>query len=105
MAALQFIRGQCENVSAGIGQQKQIVSNVMDQVKSYVPKIQAAWIGGDADEFAADVARKVVPAMLELIAAIAGINLNLDKATSIIDQADSKCKGIVDSLGDQFSQI
>jgi len=105
MAQLQFIRGQCENVSAGIGQQKQIVSNTLDQLKSYVPKIQSAWIGGDANEFAADVGRKLVPAMLDLIAAIAGINLNLDKATSIIDQADNACKGIVDGVGDLFSAI
>ncbi len=105
MVGLQFIRSQCDNVSAGIGQQKQLVSGVLDQVKSYVPKVQSAWIGGDADEFAADVARKVVPAMLELIAAIGGINLNLGKATEIIDQADSKCKSIADSLSDQFANI
>jgi len=102
---LQFIRGQCESVSAGIGQQKQLASSVLDQIKGYVPKVQSSWIGGDADEFAADVARKVVPAMIELIAAIGGINLNLDKATQIVDQADSKCKGIADSLGDQFAGI
>jgi WXG100 family type VII secretion target len=105
MALLQFIRGQVENVTSGIQQQKQTVSGVLDQVKSYVPKIQSAWIGGDADEFAADVSRKVVPAMLDLIAAIGGMNLNLDKATNIVDQADNKCKGIVDSLGDQFANI
>ncbi len=105
MEVLQFIRGQVENVSAGVDQQKNIVSGVMDQCKSYVPKIQAAWIGGDADEFAADVARKLIPAMVELIAAIAGININLGKATSILDQADNKCKGIVDQVGDLFSKI
>lgn len=105
MVVFQFIRVQVDNVSAGVGQQKQIVSNVLDQIKSYVPKVQSAWIGGDADEFAADVARKVIPAMLELIAAIAGININLGKATSIIDQADNKCKSIVDSVGDLFAKI
>jgi hypothetical protein len=105
IVVLQFIRGQVENVTAGVGQQKEIVSNVLDQIKSYVPKVQSAWIGGDADEFAADVSRKVVPAMIELIAAIGGININLSKATGIIDQADTKCKSIVDSLGDQFAKI
>jgi len=105
MSCLQFIRGQCENVSAGIGQQKQIVSNVLDSVKSYVPKVQSAWIGGDATEFAADVGRKVIPAMGELILAIAGIDVNLSKATGIIDQADTKCKSSIDSLGDTFANI
>ena len=102
---LQFIRDQVDNVTATVGQQQQVTSNVLDQIKSFVPKVQSAWIGGDADEFAADVARKLIPAMMELIAAIGGINLNLGKATGIVDQADSKVKGMADNLGELFSQI
>ena len=102
---LQFLRGEVSNVIAGVGQQQQITSQVLDQIKSFVPKVQSAWIGGDADEFAADVARKVVPAMTELIAAIGGINLNLNSATSIVDQADQKCQGMANQLGDLFGQI
>jgi uncharacterized protein YukE len=102
---LQFIRDQVDNVTATVGQQQQVTSNVLDQIKGFVPKVQSAWIGGDADEFAADVARKLVPAMMELIAAIGGINLNLGKATGIVDQADSKVKGMADNLGELFSQI
>lgn len=101
----QFLRNEVSNVMAGVGQQQRIVSDVLDQIKSYVPKIQSAWIGGDANEFAADVSRKLIPAMTELIAAIGGINLNLTRATNTVDQADSKCKGLADSLGDQFAQI
>ena len=102
---LQFIRDQVDNVTATVGQQQQVTSNVLDQIKGFVPKVQSAWIGGDADEFAADVARKLVPAMMELIAAIGGVNLNLGKATGIVDQADSKVKGMADNLGELFSQI
>ena len=102
---LQFLRGEVDNVIAGVGQQQQIATQVMDQIKSFVPKVQAAWIGGDAEEFAADVARKVIPAMTELIAAIGGINLNLNSATSIVDQADQKCQGMANQLGDLFGGI
>lgn len=102
---LQFLRGEVSNVIAGVGQQQQITGQVLDQIKSFVPKVQSAWIGGDADEFAADVARKVIPAMTELIAAIGGINLNLNSATSIVDQADQKCQGMANQLGDLFGQI
>lgn len=102
---LQFLRSEVMNVTAGVGQQQQIVSGVLDQIKSYVPKVQSSWIGGDADEFAADVARKVVPAMTELILAIAGINVNLSKATSAVDAGDSKSRGMVGQLADLFSQI
>lgn len=105
MSVLQFVRDQVENVSATVGQQKQMTENVMSTIQSYVPKVQAAWIGGDADEFAADVMRKLIPALMQLIAAIAGINTNLAKGTDIMNQADSKVGGMASQLGDMFSQI
>jgi uncharacterized protein YukE len=105
MSFLQFIRSEVSNVSSGVSQQQQIVSGVLDQIKGYIPKVQSAWIGGDEKEFEADVMRKVVPAMMELIAAIGGVNLNLNKATSIIDQADTKVKSLADELGDIFDKI
>jgi uncharacterized protein YukE len=105
MSFLQFLRGDVDNVMSGVEQQKQIVSNTLDSIKSLVPRVTMSWIGGDAEEFAADVMRKIVPAMVELIAAIAGINLNLTKATNIIDQADSKVKSLADGLGDLFGGI
>jgi uncharacterized protein YukE len=105
MSFLQFIRSEVSNVTSGVNQQQQLVSGVLDQIKGYIPKVQSAWIGGDEKEFEADVMRKVVPAMMELIAAIGGVNLNLSKATSVIDQADSKVKSLADELGDIFDKI
>jgi uncharacterized protein YukE len=102
---LQFLRGEVDNVMSGVKQQQQIVSGVLDQINGYVPKIQSAWIGGDANEFAADVGRKIVPAMNALIAAIGGVNVNLTKAINVIDQADSKVKSMADNLGDLFGKI
>jgi len=105
MSFLQFVRSEVSNVSSGVSQQQQIVSGVLDQIKGYIPKVQSAWIGGDEKEFEADVMRKVVPAMMELIAAIGGVNLNLNKATSVIDQADAKVRSLADELGDIFDKI
>jgi uncharacterized protein YukE len=102
---LQFLRGEVDNVIAGVGQQQQITSQVMDQIKSFVPKVQAAWIGGDAEAFAEDVAREIIPAITELIAAIGGVNINLSSATGIVDQADQKAQGMANQLGDLFGQI
>jgi len=105
MSMLQFLREQVENVMSGTDQQKQIVSGELDAIKGLVPAVLMSWIGGDAEEFQADVMRKIVPAMLELIAAIAGVNLNLTKATSIVDQADAKVKSLADGIGDLFAGI
>ena len=105
MGFLQFLRPDVGNVMSGVNTQKQIVDGLLDQINATVPKVQSAWIGGDANEFAADVGRKLVPAMVELIAAIAGINLNLTKATDVVDKADSKVKGLADQLSDIFKAI
>jgi uncharacterized protein YukE len=105
MAFFQFLRDQVQNVSQGIAQQQQMAIGQMDLIKSFVPKVQGAWIGGDADQFAADVQRKVLPAIQEVIAAIAGVNLNLTKATDVVDKADAKVKSMVDGLADEFDKI
>ena len=102
---LQFLRGEVDNVIAGVGQQQQIATQVMDQLKSYVPKVQLAWKGGDADAFEEDVATVLVPAMLDLISAIGGVNINLSQATNIVDQADQKCQSMANQLGDVFGKI
>jgi len=101
----QFLRNDVTNVMSQVKKQQGTADGVLSAVKGYVPKVKGAWIGGDADEFAADVARKLVPAMTELILAIAGINVNLVKATSTVDGADSKVKGLANQLGDIFGKI
>ena len=49
MSFFQVIRPEVSNVISGITQQKGIASGLLDTLKSYVPKVQTAWIGGDAD--------------------------------------------------------
>src|SRR3989304_10074363 len=92
MSFFQFIRDSVSSVISGITQQQQITTGVMQQIMGFVPKIQAAWIGGDANEFAADVQRKVIPAIQNVIAAIGGGNINLKKAPDVFDKADAKGK-------------
>jgi uncharacterized protein YukE len=105
MSLFQFLRPDVGNIMSGITGQKGIAESTMQTLKSYPAIVKQTWIGGDADEFEADVARKIVPAMLELIAAIAGVNINLSKATEIVDKADQAAQGIANQLGDTFSKI
>jgi WXG100 family type VII secretion target len=102
---LQFQRAIVQELMGTIKKQHSTANDIMSQVKGYGPMVQGAWIGPDANEFVADIARKFVPAMTELMLAIAGINVNLTKATETVDQADSKAKSIVSNLADTFSKI
>ena len=105
MSLFQFLRPDVGNVMSGITQQKGLTEGVMATIKSFPPLVKQTWIGGDADEFEADVARKVIPAIMALIAAIAGCNTNIAAATNIVDQADKAAQGIVNGLGDVFKGI
>lgn len=105
MNFLQFLRPDVDQVMSQVNAQKGIADGLLSQIRGFIPIVSQAWVGGDEKEFEADVMRKLVPAMQELILAIAGINVNLTKATSIIDQADSKVKGMAGQLGDVFGKI
>jgi uncharacterized protein YukE len=105
MSVFQFIRGQVEQSSSMVSQAQNISQNVMQQIQSYPNIVGNAWIGGDADSFAEKVVTKLLPAIAELIAAIAGINLNLTDATSAVDEADQKIQGMAGQLGDLFGSI
>jgi uncharacterized protein YukE len=105
MTFFQILFPDIGNVMAGIKQQQQIASQLNDTIKGYIPKVQSVWVGQDATEFGNDVMRKLVPAMLELIAAIGGMNLNLTKAQDIVRQADNQVKSLASGLGDLFGGI
>ena len=102
---LQFQRQVVQELMSKVKQQHSMAEDLLQQVRGYGPTVQTAWRGGDADEFVADIGRKFVPAMTELIMAIAGINVNLTKATETVDNADKKAKGMVDGLNDIFNKI
>lgn len=105
MSFLQFIRGEVDAVKSTVRQQQQQATGVLDQINGFVPKVMGAWKGGDEKQFEADVRRRLVPAMVELIAAIGGVDLNLTKATGVLDAADNKVKSLANGLGDVFSKI
>ena len=105
MSFLQFIRPDVSSIMSGINAQKMAVDTLLGQINSAVPRVQSAWIGGDADEFAADVQRKLIPAILALIAAIAGTNVNLTKAIDVVDQADKKVLSLANQLDGIFKKI
>lgn len=105
MSFFQFIRSDVEQAVSTIANEAAKASNLLDQLQSLAARVPQAWIGDDANEFAADFARRIVPAMIELIAAIGGVNINITKGTNIVDSADTRCSGMASNLADTFSGI
>ena len=102
---IQFVRSEVESVMSTVTQNHSAAQGVMGAIQKFPPLIKQSWIGGDADEFEADVARKIIPVIMALIAAIMGINTNLSDATSIMENADSESSGLVGKLGDAVGKI
>jgi WXG100 family type VII secretion target len=102
---MQMVFGQVQSCMGTVNSQKGMAEGSLNAIKGIVPKVEQGWIGEDADEFKADIQRKVIPAMAKLIAAIAGMSLNLGKAGETINNADKQAGGIANQIGDLFGSI
>jgi hypothetical protein len=86
-------------------QQKNVTEQSQSVVKGYGPKIQSAWIGGDADEFNADILRKLMPKFVELALAFTGIQVNLTKSSETASSGDKQASGLASGFSDICSKI
>jgi WXG100 family type VII secretion target len=105
MSIMQMIFGQVQSCVSSVSSQKGMAESSLNVIKGIVPKVEQGWIGEDADEFKADIQRKVIPAMTRLIMAIAGMSTNLTQAGETIANADQQAGGIANQIGDLFSSI
>lgn len=103
--AVRFSAEQVQWCLREIGSQRGLVDSLISQVRGFIPRVQGAWIGGDADAFAADINRRLVPALLEWVTGMDAVKAGLQQAAQVVDQADSAVRAQADALGDLFAQI
>jgi WXG100 family type VII secretion target len=96
---------QVAEAATKFGQQATATQQAQSIVKAYGPKIQSAWIGGDADEFNADILRKLMPKFAELALAFTGIQVNLTKSSDTASSGDKKASGLASGFADVCSKI
>jgi len=105
MSFFQMIRSMVEQARSTIAQQATKATELQNELQEVATRVPQAWIGDDANEFSADFARRVVPAMVELAVAITGINVNLGRCIEIIDAADAQLRARVAGLTERFNRI
>lgn len=105
MNVFNLVRAPAEEAISIVMKQKGQMEDMQGKTQAYVPKVMGAWRGGDEQEFEADVQRKLIPAIQNLIAAISGFGGNLGGAMNIMDQADSKVTSMVGGLSDMFGSF
>lgn len=103
--AFRFDFGQVADTAKKFAQQSKLTEQEHSIVKTFGPKIQAAWIGGDADEHAADIVRKLNPLYIEFAAAFKGVELNLTKASQAASSADSAANKLANGFMDLCKNI
>jgi hypothetical protein len=74
-------------------------------VKGFGPKVQSAWIGGDADEFNTDIGRKLVPKYIEFALALTGVQVNLTKSSDTASSGDKKGAGLAQGFSDLWQDL
>ena len=105
MSVFQFLQDGVQNSMSQINQARGMGQGVMSAVQQYPNVVGSAWVGGDAEAFQEKVLTKLLPAIAELIAAIAGVNLNLTDAMDAVEQADTKISGMANNIKDLFQAI
>ena len=105
MSFFQYVSSGVSDAAGKFMQQKNTTDSSQSIVKGFVPKVQGAWIGGDAEAFALEIATRLVPKYMELALAFTGINVNLTKSNESVQGADQNASKMASQLGDTFEQI
>lgn len=105
MDFFNFVRSDVEQAVSTVKAQQSQAEELQTRSKASIPTVMSAWRGGDEKEYEADVQRKLIPAIAQLIAAIAGFGGNLGSIMGGLDGADQKISGMASGLGDTFGSF
>jgi hypothetical protein len=97
--------GKVAEAAGKFGQQKSLTEQSQGIVKAFGPKITSAWTGKDAQEFALDIPRKLLPKYVEFALAFTGVQATLTKSTETAGTSDKTSSGLAQGFADQASQI
>jgi hypothetical protein len=106
MSIFSFVADQIEEQINQFSRQGQQTERVVQQIRTGLNPISGgAWIGEGARAYQGEITGKVIPQIMELIAAIAGFGGGIGKAFSILTNADKMVSGIARQVGDIFDAV
>lgn len=104
-SVLKMLAGPVQDVIGRIMQQIGILQDLQSQFGGFASALQGAWVGEDADAFVQEVQTRLIPEIMDLIAAIGGLPGGISNAMDLIRGADSTGRSLVSGLGDLFGSI
>jgi hypothetical protein len=81
-----------------IMQQINFVEEILAEVRGFIPGIEGAWVGDDADAFVEEISSRLVPEINAAIASVGGMHVGIARAVEVILTADRKARSIVSDL-------
>jgi uncharacterized protein YukE len=102
---MKMLQGPIMDVVGRITQSVNNLQEVHGQFGNFASTLGGAWIGADADAFVHEVQSRLIPEIMDLIAAIGGMPGGLNQAMDIMHSADSKAGSLAAGLGDTFGAI
>jgi uncharacterized protein YukE len=97
--------GKVMETAGKFAQQKSLTDQNHDIVKGFAQRITSAWTGKDAQEFAADIPRSLLPKYVEFALAFTGIQATLTKSSETAQASDKQSSSLVKGFADQASKI
>jgi len=106
MSIFTFIADEISEQVQQYQRQQQQCEQVVGNIRQGMNPIQGgAWTGQGARAFIREIMTRLVPHIMELIAAIAGFGGNMTKALNVVTQADKMVSGIAGQLSDVFDKV
>jgi len=106
MSVFTFVADEISEQVNSFQRQGQQCTQTVSNIRGGMNPIQGgAWQGQGARAFIHEVISKLIPQIMELIAAIGGFGGNLTKSLNIMTQADKMVSGIAGQMSDVFDQV
>lgn len=104
---LRFARQVVANVSAQLNQQFNIVEQAaMAPLRAIVGQVTGGvWRGDGANKFVEEISKMMIPGVGRVGTQIRTLNNNLQRAVTVMDQADAQVTSLVRGLADTFGAI
>ena len=100
-----LIPGLAQQALGQITKQLNIVQEIQRSVTGFMPSLQEAWVGEDANAFLGEMQTRFIPEVGRLIAAIAGMPSSFDQGINLTTDTDSKNVSLAEEVGSAFDEI
>jgi hypothetical protein len=104
---LRFARQVVANVTSQLTQQFNVIEQqALAPVRAIIGQVTGGvWKGDGANKFVEELSRMMIPGIGRVGTQITTFNKNLQRAVTVMDQADAQVSSLAKGLGDVFGGI